>query len=266
MFIEPLGMYPPRLRNVMFKRLYHRFFTRSLFRQAHRVVANSDAEAAELRKEVPADRCVIRRNGIQTEQFASLPPPSQFRRQFAVPDSDKLVLFLGRISPIKNLETLIAAFAQCRVSNARLIIAGPEMEPDYAVKIRKLARETALGDRILFPGPLYNDAKLAALSAANLFVLPSHSESFGNAAGEAVAAGLPVVLTNTCGISPIIDGKCGRSVSSNVEQVAAAIHDLLVDPAPYCDAHVRAAVLRQLSWSAPVSQMNALYKEAIAGS
>lgn len=106
---------------------------------------------------------------------------------------------MGRISPIKNLEQLILAFAEAAMPEARLILAGPLAESKYEERLRQIIVAKGLGHKVILAGPLYDGNQHAALDAADLFVLPSLSESFGNAAGEAVLAGVPVLLTDTGG-------------------------------------------------------------------
>jgi glycosyltransferase involved in cell wall biosynthesis len=91
-------------------------------------------------------------------------------------------------------------------------------------------------------------------------VLPSLFESFGNAAAEAVAAGLPVLLTDTCGIAQQIDGRAGMAVPVDQNAVAAALHALLTDPSQRAAiTSQRNNVLAELSWKEPLDQMERLY-------
>ena len=123
-----------------------------------------------------------------------------FRERLGLAETERLILFIGRITPIKNLEQLIEAFHLAGLEAARLVLVGPLPEPDYAARLRSVISRCGLTDRVSLIGPLYQQDKLAALAGADLFVLPSLYESFGIAAAEAVAAGLPVLLTETCGV------------------------------------------------------------------
>ena len=102
--LEPLGMYVPRARSLWAKRLYHRLFTSWMSGQAARVIATSPAEMAELAGLVEARRLVLRRNGIDLATFQDLPPADRFRAMHNVHPDERVILFVGRISPIKNLE------------------------------------------------------------------------------------------------------------------------------------------------------------------
>lgn len=258
--LEPQGMAVARAGNLPIKRLYHRSFTAYMLRRAAAVIATSPAEAADLSAVTPADRLVVRRNGIDLEQFGALPPGNGFRRRHGIPNGAPLALFVGRISPIKNLEMLLRAFAEADVPDGRLALVGPMLEPDYAAHLRAVCTELALDDAVVFTGPLYGADKLAALAAADLFVLPSLFESYGNAAAEAVAAGLPVLLTDTCGIAQQIDARAGQAIPVDQTAMASALRSLMTD------ANQRAIVTRhhsdvlaELSWREPLDQMERLY-------
>jgi glycosyltransferase involved in cell wall biosynthesis len=229
------------------------------------LIATSTAEAADLQVLGCTERLVLRRNGIDLSEFAHVAGGEAFRAQHGVASGERLVLYIGRISPIKNLETLVTAFARANLKNARLLLVGPQLEEDYARRLRSLISDLRMEDRVTLTGPLYAQDKFAALDAANLFVLPSLSESYGNSAAEAVAAGVPVLLTEGCGIAPSIHGRAGLSVPATAAGLAAGLHTLL-DDARRRDALIsrREEVLAELSWEEPLQQMIDLY-ESITG-
>jgi glycosyltransferase involved in cell wall biosynthesis len=261
--LEPLGMYMPRLRHQRWKRLYHRLFTQRMVQGARRVIATSAAEKEELSGHVSPDRLVVRVNRFDFEAYQHLPGGAALRARFQLAATARLVLFVGRISPVKNLEALVQAFALANVPNAHLLLVGPQLEPDYVLHLRGQIDRLQLASRVTLAGPLYDDEKLAALAAADIFVLPSVSESFGNSAAEAVAAGLPVLLTKTCGIAPLIDGRAGYAVEPTSADLADGLR-LMLDPerrAPFI--RQRADVLAQLASNEPLQQTEQLYAEII---
>ena len=258
--IEPQGMAVARAGNLPLKRLYHRFFTAYLLRQAACVVATSPAEADEVKQWVTSERLEVRRNGIDLEMFRNLPSGVAFRERFGIPGDARVALFVGRISPIKNLEMLVRAFAVAKVPHSRLVLVGPMLEPDYTARLRTLCAELGLGEAVLLTGPMFGFDKLAALAAADLFVLPSLSESYGNAAAEAVAAGLPVLLTETCGIAHQIHGRAGLAVPVEESALASALRALLTDSGQLTAVTSgRDGVLAELSWKEPLDQTEHLY-------
>ncbi len=257
--LEPLGMFTPRGRNQWVKRLYHAAFTRRMAQQARVVIATSPQELTELTELASPPKLVERRNGIDLAPFEHLPSGSDFRRTLHLPDDRRIVLFLGRLSPVKNLEQFIEAFALVRPPDTTLALVGPA-EGDYLVKLKATAERLGVTDAIAFAGPLYDDAKLSALAAADLFVMPSLIESYGNAVAEAVATGLPVLLTDTCGIAPAVHERAGLAVPLGVESLANGLRTML-NPAERARlTRGRAEVVANLSWAEPLRQMDDIYR------
>jgi hypothetical protein len=109
------------------------------------------------------------------------------------------------------------------------VIAG-EGDAQFVAGLRRLAEELGIADRILWAGFLSGDDKVSAMSAASLFVLPSYSENFGIALVEAMAAGLPCVISDQVGIA--VDAKeydAGMVTTCEVAPIASAIRLLLED-------------------------------------
>jgi glycosyltransferase involved in cell wall biosynthesis len=262
--LEPLGMYTPRARSLWAKRVYHRLFTSWMSRRAARVIAASPGEMEELADLVQPPRLFLRRNGIDLEPFQVLPPAGRFRAEHGILGGERVILYIGRISPIKNLGQLVEAFRNAALERTRLVLAGPALEPDYARELTGLIAKLGLGGRVLLTGPLYGEDKLAALAAADLFVLPSLSESYGNAAAEAVAAWVPVLLTDGCGIAPQIDGRAGMAVPVGVSSLARGMQTMMEDPVALARlTRQRGAVLGELSWDEPLAQTEELYRAVL---
>lgn len=262
--VEPQGMYVPRVRHQRLKQLYHQLFTASMLRVAALVIATSSAEAAELKALVRSEQLVIRRNGIALDHVTEQPPATTFRAEHGIQAHEHLVLYIGRISPIKNLGALIQAVAKVTLP-IRLVLVGPLLEADYAHELRTLINALQMEEQVLLTGPLYDQEKGAALAAADLFVLPSLFESYGNAAAEAVAAGLPVLLSTGCGIAATIHGRAGYAVAPTTEGLAAGLQQMLGDKAIRNRMYQeREALLAELSWAEPLQQMEELYQRVIA--
>src|SRR5208282_2609015 len=108
----------------------------------------------------------------------------------------KLILFLGRLSEKKSPDMLLEAFAslskETEEKTPHLMFAGPE-EGGMKARLTELAAQLGVSSQVQFTGALFGDAKWAAYRDADVFVLPSQNEDFGNTAAESVAAGTPVV-------------------------------------------------------------------------
>ena len=134
----------------------------------------------------------------------------------------KVALFLGRIYPVKGLPMLVEAWARVRPAGWRLHIAGPD-EAGHQAEVAKAVATAGLSDVVFFRGAQEGDAKEAELLSADLFILPTHSESFGMAIAEALAHGLPV-LTTTAAPWPMLSQRgCGWSVAPTTGGIAEGL-------------------------------------------
>ena len=258
--LEPLGMYVPRTGHQRAKRLYHGLITSRMVERAAKVIATSPTESEELADLVETERLVLRRNGIDLELFRHLPRGGAFRADHGIEEGERIILYLGRISPIKNLEQLVQAFGQADLDRARLVLGGPMLEAGYARRLGALISDLDLANRVSLVGPLYGKAKLSALAAADLFVLPSLFESYGLAAAEAVAAGVPVLLTETCGLAMQIHERAGLAVPVGVSELSRGLQILLEDVEQRARLTCRRdELLVELSWEGPLSQTEELY-------
>jgi glycosyltransferase involved in cell wall biosynthesis len=264
--VEPMGMFQPIVRNILMKRLYHAVLGGRMLRGASRLIATAEQERQELLAGgIPDSKIVVRRNGIDVP--GKLPPAGRFRNQWGISQDVKLVLFLGRLVSKKSPDLMIESFSrwQQRGNGRRrsmLVVAGPDEGDGYRQRLEAQAAQRGLNGGVLFTGPLYGDAKWAAYRDADLFVLPSQNENFGNTAAEAVACGTPVLVTDRCGIAPIVDRRAGLVVPHDCAALEEGMEQILDNPA--MAAHLRAGckeVARSLSWAEPLAEMESLYQE-----
>ncbi|MGE3275485.1 MAG: glycosyltransferase [Vicinamibacterales bacterium] len=179
---------------------------------AHAVVANSEAAATRLREEgVPAGKVAVVPNGIDCDRFRP--------RLHAGREPLRRVVTVANLRPEKGHDVLVdaaaAVLARHPDASFDLVGAGPERE-----RIAARAAERGLGDRVRFLGP--RDDIPEVLAAADIFVLPSRTESLPNAVLEAMAAGLPVVASAVGGLVDVIDdGRSGLLVPADNPPVLA---------------------------------------------
>jgi glycosyltransferase involved in cell wall biosynthesis len=144
-----------------------------------------------------------------------------------------LVTFLGRLTPKKGLDILLDAFAQVGSSrpDAHLTIAGPDDE-GLGRRLHERARRLGLQSRVSLPGAVTGRAKDDLLRRSSVVVLPSKDENFGVSVVEAMAVGVPVVITNGVAIHhEVAEAGAGLVVSRTPASVASAVLRLLDDPA-----------------------------------
>lgn len=264
--LEPMGMFLPIVRSIRKKQLFHATFGRWMINRAARIVATSPQERMELSAAgVEPSRIVVRRNGVDLEQFSHLPERGRLRKRLRIGDDEFVFLFLSRLSEKKNPDMLLRAFAGLRQPNTRLVLAGPEEKSGYTGFLAELALKLGIADQVIFAGPLYGADKLMAFADADVFVLPSTNENFGNVIAESVAAGLPVIITNRCGIAPMLTDQAGLVIDCDENQLLDAMRSL------FCDNDLRTAfrlatsnVATKLSWDEAVETTLAIYGEVLA--
>jgi glycosyltransferase involved in cell wall biosynthesis len=260
--LEPMGMYRPIVRSITKKRVYHWLLGGSLARAAQRLVATSQLEEKELHDEgVAPGRVVVRRNGVNLSEFHDLPRTGDFRKELGIQNGQPLVLYLGRLSKKKGLDVLLRAFARLS-AKAHLAIVGPDDGDGAAEEIRHLRSELGLEKSVTLLGGRYGREKLQAMVDADLFVLPSQNENFGNAVAEAIACGTPVLVTDRCGIAPLVDQKAGLVVPYETGALQAGLARML-DDEPLRE-RLRAGCRQTaatLSWEEPIQEMESLYQQ-----
>ncbi len=266
--LEPMGMFRPIVRSLWLKRSYHATLGGPMLRGAARLIATSEQERGELSQGgFASGTIVVRRNGIDAP--AELPRRGSFREHWNISPQAKVVLFLGRLVSKKSPELLLEAFARWRPGSldgqgAVLVLAGPHEGDGFRQRLEALSVQAGLQDCVRFTGPLYDHAKWAAYQDADVFVLPSVNENFGNTAAEAIACGTPVLVTDQCGIAPWVDQRAGLVVPHGLASLTAGLARILEDQ----DLASRlragcAAVGRSLSWAEPLSQMERIYKDVV---
>jgi glycosyltransferase involved in cell wall biosynthesis len=266
--VEPIGMFVPIVRNLRLKALYHLVWGRRLLEGAKAVIATSEQEAGELVSGgAPGAKIVLRRNGVEVPE--SWPEAGAFRRAHRISPDAKMILFLGRLSPKKSPDLLVQAFAtlpaQLEGQTLHLVFAGPE-EGGLTAQLEQMATQLGVRNRVQFLGPIFGSAKWAAYRDADVFVLPSQNENFGNSAAEAVAAGTPVIVTEECGIAPLLADEAGLVVRHD----SAALREALLRVLGEVEVRRRlasgcATVTSRLGWDEPVREMEALYDGLASG-
>ena len=267
--VEPMGMFLPIVRNIRMKRLYHDMLGGRLLRGASRVIATAEQERQELLEGgIPDSKIVVRRNGIDVP--AEFPAAGFFRDRWKIARDAKLILFLGRLVSKKSPDLMLEVFSlwDQHGNGSRgsvLVMAGPDEGDGFREHLESMAARTKLNGRVLFTGPLYGEEKWAAYRDANVFVLPSQNENFGNTAAEAIACGTPVLVTDCCGIAPMIGQRAGLVVPHDCAALEAGMARILDDQT--FAAQLREGckeVARSLTWAEPLGQMEALYRTIIS--
>ena len=266
--VSPRGALDPflRQRGRVVKAAADVLWQRSMLCGAAALHVTSDEEARLTADVAPGVPRHVVSNGIRWDEYQSLGSGAGFRSRYLGGSNDPLVMYLGRISHKKGLDVLIRAFAIVLrdVSPARLAIVGPDDE-GLAPRLVELARAEGVGERVVFTGMVRGDDKLDALAAADVWALPSHSENFGNAVAEALAAGVASVISPGVNIAPEI-GAAGAAVVAplSVEAFAREISAQLRDDAGRAALGERArAFARRYDWDVVGPRLAAMYESIV---
>jgi glycosyltransferase involved in cell wall biosynthesis len=226
--LSPRGMLVKDLiarRSPLLKRSWIALFEKKNVMQAAAIHVTSAVEGAELLA-----------LGLEPRRMFDVPNGFDLPQPDAASSQEELsglpesyLLFLGRISWKKGIDRLISALAL--VPGLTLVVAGNDDE-DYWPKMRKLADELGIAGRIRNVGFVEGKRKESLIARAALLALPSYSENFGNVVLEAMALGVPVVVTPEVGLAHVVaETRSGLVVEGEPALLAAAIASLVGDPA-----------------------------------
>jgi glycosyltransferase involved in cell wall biosynthesis len=269
--VSPRGALDPylRRRGRIRKAITHLVWQRQLLSHAAALHLTADKELNLIADVAPkVRRCVIP-NPVDWRDYVDLPEARIFTDKYLAGQSLPIVMYLGRISRKKRIDVLISAFARIAPlhPNVALVIIGPDDE-GLTPQLRRAATQLGIAPRTTFIGHLAGQEKRAALAAATVWVLPSATENFGIAAVEALAAGVPVIMSHGVNISAEL-GDLGACIVCESEPGAVATEiSALLD---YPDRRSALAVAgrhaaRRFSPEIVAAQMTSLYESILGGS
>ncbi len=214
------------------KRVYLALVERRLMNQAAAIHCTSSLEQQQLDTWGFRPPVFVIPNGLDLTPFGRLPARGALRRALGVPPDGTLSLFVGRLHQEKRPDLMIEAFATVARSSpkAHLAIVGPEGDGS-GKKAQKQAQALGLSHCIHFTGLLTGTALMQSYADADLHVLLSHRESFAMVVAEAMAAGLPVLVTAEVGLAAeVARAGAGYRVAAEPEGIAASWLSLLENP------------------------------------
>jgi glycosyltransferase involved in cell wall biosynthesis len=228
--IHTHGMLDPvRLgRRKLKKMLYLNLMGRRVLNGAHGIVAITEAERQHLVKLGIRSPITVIPNGVQAQDTEAVVRASS--EHHGTIEDGRVVLFLGRIHPMKGLDLLVEAFARTasRRNGASLVIAGPD-EIGYKNDLLKKCSALNLNGQLKFVGTVADDEKKSLLARADIFALTSYSEGFSMAILEALSYGKPVVITDTCYFDDVSKYHAGLVSPCDVGAIAKNLDTLLSD-------------------------------------
>jgi glycosyltransferase involved in cell wall biosynthesis len=208
------------------KRLALAWYEARNLRMASCLHALRESEVARFRDFGLRNPIAIIPNGISDDWLRSTGDGESFRRQFGISSEQRILLFLSRISPVKGLLMLLEAIQsiQREFEDWCLVVAGAN-EFNHQETVEHRVAQLGLGTSVKFVGPLFGSVKRNAFAAADLFILPSHSEGAPIVILEALGAGVPVIATQAAPWQELEVHQCGwwpeisaSSISQSLEK------------------------------------------------
>jgi D-inositol-3-phosphate glycosyltransferase len=252
---------------------------RKILSESDRIIAATPAELAQLQWLYQADtqKIVVIPPGVDLSHFYPI-PVDEAKAYIGIPPEDRMILFVGRIEPLKGLDVLIEAMGRyCQQSSVEqkqldLVIIGgePEVSPQVMsaemLRLQALREKYGIEDIVTFLGKRAQDTLPYYYSAAQTVVVPSHYESFGMVALEAMACGTPVVASQVGGLAFLVqDGVTGYSVPvGDPQALCCRLMSLLSDPVLRDKMGQQAAhFARRYAWEVITDQILGVYKTVL---
>lgn len=246
---------------------------------ADRIVAATQAELAQLQwlYKVDTKRITIIPPGVDLSHFYPI-SPDEAKEFIGIPICNRLLLYVGRIEPLKGIDILLEAIYRIRQEKVFdenpvcLAIIGGEGDDSQEhinaemTRLHELREKFNLGDFVTFLGRRSQDTLQYYYSAAQAVVMPSHYESFGMVALEAMACGTPVVASQVGGLAFLVqDGETGYTVPVDDPQaLAERLMTLIYDPQLHDRMGKRAAEIAQMySWNLIAGRIIELYHQVL---
>lgn len=235
--IHPHGMLEPWAMNrSRWKKNISRFlFEEKNFKQARLWRALTDAEASQIRAVCPQANVVVIPNGIDATAFEPAVSPLIVTEKYPHLFNKKWMLFMSRIHQKKGLDILIESWSKLHRHHPdwHLIIAGPD--DGYAGALGELIDAHDLSERVTLTGMASGDFKRALLKNSQLFVLPSYSEGFSMAVLEAMASGLPVLVSGNCNFPEVAASEAGVVIDPSEGELTRCLGETLKLPEYFLD-------------------------------
>jgi glycosyltransferase involved in cell wall biosynthesis len=270
--LRPMGMLNDwSLRQkALKKKCYLRLIERANLNAASAVQAMSAQEKIEIARLGFPGRIAVIPHGITPSPL--IPGArKKLREELNLPENERILLFMSRFDVKKGLDLLIPALGRLKEEPFTLVLAGKGDDPAFDAEILRLIRAAGLAERTLLPGFVSGPGKDLYLQGSDLFVLTSYDENFGVAVLEALAAGLPALVTQEVALSEFVARRnLGLVVGTDVARIEEAVRALFDGRQnhmhPGEKERIRREALSEYHWGHVAELLTGLYRDIIAGS
>lgn len=263
--VQPHGSLPRIVEKKGLKQLYDLVWGYKILRDAKAIIALTSFEAEQaVTMGVKENKIHIIANGVDLSQWENVSSEGEFRAQYNIPSTMHVILYLGRLHPIKGVDLLIRAFGIVSMErdDCILVVAGPD--DGSLADLEKMTKELNLCGKVIFTGSLYGKDKFAAYCDSDIYVLPSYYDTFPMTILEAWAFKKPVIVTENCGIKDLVQD-CGMVTRLNPYDLANALQEYLQHDSlrHYHGLNGYNKLNKSLSLQATVENVENLYREVI---
>ncbi len=244
------------------KQLYLRLLERRNLNRAAVVHCTSAGEAADVQHCGVTSPVVTVPLGVDPQPWIP-DAAARVRHRYGIPHDVPIVLFLSRLHYKKRPDLLLQALHWLGDRCPWHCVLAGSGDPDYTNYLMAQITELHIGDRVTMTGFVDGYDKYLLLQGADLFVLPSFSENFGIAVAEALAAGLPVIITPDVQIAPdVAAARAGLVVEGTVDAIAGAITQILMEDGHRHELgkHGKQLAAERYSWQAVAQQQCLIYQ------
>ena len=248
----------------MKKKIYLDLFQRKFFNKTSCIHVTSDEELYAVKKLGYKSPIGLVSNGIDLSEFRNMKTKKEHLENLCLSDDFKYILYMGRIEKKKGLNYLFEAYVDFVKNNQnwKIIVAGPAYDKAYTETCKEYIKNAGYEDSITWLGMVSGQRRIDVYGAADLFVLPTHSENFGIVIAEALASGLPVITTNGTPWQEIEDEHAGYIISLSPKNLLAAMERFsnLKDYEKNEMSLSAKNIAKRYTWDKPAEEMELLYQ------
>lgn len=260
-FLTTHGSIPWLYQKKLLNSLFKHFFGEKILKQATKILVLNRTEF-ELCKNIgiPASRIHLIPNGVNLNDYQNLPIKGQFREKFYINPDTEILLYVGRLYDRKGLDLLINAFdkVQKEYPTLKLVFVGPD--DGYQNKLKEIASELKIYDKVIFCGFLSDEEKIGAYIDSDIFITPLFY-GFPITFIEACLFGKPIITTDKGDRLDWIDGQVGYSTEYDVYSIEKALTDILSNPQLYnkFSENGKLLVKNRFNWSIITDEIEEMY-------